>query len=490
MNKIKNMKKQLLLLAMILLPMVASADAVEINGIYYNVVSKTNEAEVTNNPNRYTGSVVIPERVTYGGKEYSVTRIGSYAFSDCYGLTSVSIPNSVTSIGERAFNNSYSLISLTIPNSVTSIENYAFAVCSGLTSVNISNSVTTIGSHVFSCCTSLTSVNIPNNVTTIGECAFYGCTGLTSVTIPNSVTNIGMYAFDTCSGLTSLTIGNSVTSIGNWAFQNCFGLTSVTIPNNVTIIGYWAFYNCSGLTSVTIGSGIRTICGQAFANCKNIKDLYCYSEKVPSTDTNAFENSYINGSTLHVPDASINAYKQAEPWKNFKFILGLNGTTPAQKCETPTISYGGKKLTFSCDTEGVEYVYEIKDSDIKKGYESEIQLTATYEISVYATKQGYEDSDVATATLVWGSASFTETTGTTSASPLAYDTPVLIQSNGGQLTIQGVDDGTQVSIYNINGTEAGKAISKNGCASVSTNLQAGSVAIIKIGEKSVKVVVK
>ena len=170
-----NMKTHLLLLAMMLQPMVASADAVEINGIYYNVVSKTNEAEVTNNPNRYTGSVVIPERVTYGGKEYSVTRIGSYAFSDCYGLTSVSIPNSVTSIGERAFNSSHSLISLTIPNSVTSIENYAFAACSGLTSVNISNSVTTIGSHVFSCCTSLTSVNIPNNVTTIGECAFYFC---------------------------------------------------------------------------------------------------------------------------------------------------------------------------------------------------------------------------------------------------------------------------------------------------------------------------
>ena len=311
------------------------------------------------------------------------------------------------------------------------------------------------------------------------------------MTIPNSVTTIGMYAFDTCSGLTSLTIGNSVTSIGNWAFQNCFGLTSVTIPNNVTIIGYWAFYNCSGLTSVTIGSGIRTICGQAFANCKNIKDLYCYSEKVPSTDTNAFENSYINGSTLHVPDASINAYKQAEPWKNFKTIVGLNGTTPqTQKCETPTISYGGKKLTFSCETEDVEYVYEIKDSDIKKGYDSEIQLTATYEISVYATKQGYENSDVATATLVWGSASFTETTGTTSASPLTYNTPVLIQSKGGQLTIQGVDDGTQVSVYSINGTEAGKAISKNGCASVNTNLQAGSMAIIKIGEKSVKVVVK
>ena len=74
------MKKQLLLLAMILLPLVASAETVEINGIYYNLVSKIQEAEVTSNPNKYTGSVVIPEKVTYESVEYSVTSIGEWAF--------------------------------------------------------------------------------------------------------------------------------------------------------------------------------------------------------------------------------------------------------------------------------------------------------------------------------------------------------------------------------------------------------------------------
>lgn len=309
------------------------------------------------------------------------------------------------------------------------------------------------------------------------------------MSIPNSVTNIEMYAFDTCSGLTSVTIGNSVTSIGNWAFQNCFGLTSVTIPNSVTILGYWAFYNCSGLTSVTIGSGIRTICGQAFADCKKLENVYCYSEKVPSTNTNAFENSYINGSTLYVPAASINAYKTTVPWSDFGTFKTIEGGS-TQRCKIPTISYGGKRLAFSCETEGVKFVYEITDSDIKSGYTSEVSLTATYEISVYATKQGYENSDVATATLVWGSASFTETTGTTSSSPITYEAPMLIKSQGGMLVVEGLDDGTQVNVYNINGTEAGSAVSSNGQATVNTNLQPGSVAIVKIGEKSVKVVVK
>ena len=85
---------------MMVLPLVANADAVEINGIYYNLIAKGNVAEVTSNPNKYTGSVVIPEAVSYQDVSYSVTTIGEIAFSGCSELTSVIIPNSVTTIGE------------------------------------------------------------------------------------------------------------------------------------------------------------------------------------------------------------------------------------------------------------------------------------------------------------------------------------------------------------------------------------------------------
>ena len=137
---------------MLLLPLVASADPVEINGIYYNLIAKANVAEVTSNPNKYTGSVVVPEMVTYESVEYSVTSIGYGAFSGCTGLTSVTIPNSVTSIGIVAFFSCSGLTSVTIPNSVTSIGNGAFSYCSGLTSITIPNSVASIGNSAFQGC--------------------------------------------------------------------------------------------------------------------------------------------------------------------------------------------------------------------------------------------------------------------------------------------------------------------------------------------------
>ena len=101
------MRKPLLLLFLLaLLPLTALADAVEINGIYYNLIEKAIKiAEVTKHPNQYTGNVVIPEKVEYNGTSYNVTSIGNNAFSGCSGLTSVTIPSSVTSIGDWAFSN-------------------------------------------------------------------------------------------------------------------------------------------------------------------------------------------------------------------------------------------------------------------------------------------------------------------------------------------------------------------------------------------------
>ena len=255
-------------------------------------------------------------------------------------------------------------------------------------------------------------------------------------------------------------------------------------------IGSKAFYKCSGLTSVTIGSGIQTIGFQAFADCPDLADVYCYAENVPNTVSDAFENSYIGYATLHVPSTSVNAYKSAEPWKDFKNIVATDGETPAtQKCEKPTISYVNGQLKMNCATEGVEYVTEITDADVKKHYNASISLTATYNISVYVTKAGFDNSDVANATLCWID-SEPRTEGTTTNVIQVAAKAVLMKTSNEILTIEGLDDHTQVKVYTLDGKQAGSATSHDGVANIATNINPGSIAIVKIGDKSIKVLMK
>ena len=277
-------------------------------------------------PRLTKGAITIP--TTLGG--YLVTSIGNYAFYQCGGLTSITIPGSVIRIGDSAFSRCSGLTSVTISDGVTSIGANAFSFCDGLTKIIIPSSVTNIGEWAFSNCSGLMTfvvdsgnanyssanglllskdgktlisgvngaVTIPDSVASIMAYAFSNRGTLTSVTIPNSVRSIQGYAFDGCSGLSSVTIPDSVTGIEH-AFVNCSGLMSfvvgcdnvnyssanglllskdgktlisgvngnVAIPDGVTSIRDWSFNGCSGLTSVTIPNSVTSIGDSAFYYC-------------------------------------------------------------------------------------------------------------------------------------------------------------------------------------------------------------------------------
>ena len=374
------------------------------------------------------------------------------------------------------------MTSVTIPNSVKSIGDNAFSYCSGLTSVTIGNSVTSIGWGAFSYCTGLTSVHISD------------IAAWCNIDFARSDSNPLYYAhhlYLNGEEVKDLVIPNSVTSIGEEAFYNCSALTSVTIGNGVTSIGAYAFDGCSALTSVTIGNSVESIWYGAFANCPELLDVYCYAEKVPSTKSDAFDGSYPEYATLHVPDASIDSYKASAPWSGFGKIVGLSGDEPEQpevpeveKCATPVVTYAEGKLSFSCETEGAEFVTKLVAEDAKEYYDAEIELSLAYNIEVYATKANCENSDTVSVTLVWMENGKTgEENGVISVEAA----PVLIQGNNGSLTISGTEKGTKISVYTISGEQVATATATDGSTTLNTGLQHGTVVIVRIGNKSVKI---
>ena len=217
-----------------------------------------------------------------------------------------------------------------------------------------------------------------------------------------------------------------------------------------------------------------------------------------TSDYRTFSQNTFNNATLYVPKGTIDKYKATDGWKDFVFMEegeGPGGDTPEppipepQKCEKPTISYENGKLTFSCATEGATCQYSITDTDIKAGSGNDVQLGVTYNISVFATKLGYENSETATATLCWIDQQ-PKTEGITNGIANIPAQAVLIQAVGGAINVQGCDDGERIGVYSINGCQVGTSVSQNGTATINTTLQPGSVSIVKIGQKSVKVMMK
>lgn len=280
---------------------------------YYN---NTNNWE---NDVLYIGKHLIEAQNTISGSyeiKEGILNIADSAFSNCTGLTSITIPNSVINIGNSAFYCCDSLTSITIPDSVISIGDSSFSNCDNLINVTFGNSLTSMGDFLFYACSTLESVIIPDSVISMGESTFYHCSGLTSATIGNGVTKISDSAFLGCHSLTNLTIGNGVTSIGNSAFYYCDSLTSITIPNSVKSIGSNAFEDCINLMNITIGNGITNIGERVFIDCSRLTDVY-YTGDVAgwcSIDFNNYDsnpmyhadNLYINGQLvsdkLTIPD--------------------------------------------------------------------------------------------------------------------------------------------------------------------------------------------
>ena len=276
----------------------------------------------------------------------------------------------------------------------------------------------------------------------MGDACFDGCTDLTSITIPSSVTSLGDECFWGCSSLTSITIPSSVTSLGGWCFEECSELKKVTfqgkLPNN------------------TINCGLQSTC------------------------------------FFFVPKAYYQDYKEALGSKYSYIYVPLNDETsgeqkPVEQCAVSTISYTDGKLTFASSTPNAEYHYTITDSDIASDaycQDGTVKLYAAYNISAYATADGYKPSDKATATLYWVEANLQNTPTNINQ---ATTRGIIVTSNDGIVTLSGLNNDETVRFYTVDGKQLGAAKAVNGAASQAVS---ESVVIAKMGNQTIKIAVK
>lgn len=207
----------------------------------------------------------------------------NYTFTNCDALRTLTIGNNVQTIPANSFAYTSLTGSITIPNSVTTIKSNAFAGVTGITEITIGESVSTMVGIPFTGCSSLTTINY--NATNLTSSFWYtgewtGCPAVSTLTIGSNVTSIPDYIFKGLGFSCTLSLPNSLLTIGTGSFMNCSGFTGdLIIPENVTTIGGNAFNGCSGFTGdLTIGNSVETIGEYAFANCTGLQGTLTIGE--------------------------------------------------------------------------------------------------------------------------------------------------------------------------------------------------------------------
>ena len=249
----------------------------------------------------------------------------------------MSIPQSVTSIGGKAFLNCSKMESFYFnADSCGTMSNAkpdsVFIGCAAFATLIIGENVRYIPENAFTGCKKLTEVTIPGSVAVVGSSAFSKCEGLTTLSI--KANTIKSSAFSGCKALTDVTIDEGVAVIGKSAFSADSMITSITLPNSVSIIGDEAFKDCKGLTTLSIGEKTDSISYNAFLGCKaltsisanNLNPVNIISKEIKNDKEviySAFDSVRYDVCVLYVPAESIDEYKAAEGWKEFKNIVPI-----------------------------------------------------------------------------------------------------------------------------------------------------------------------
>ncbi len=352
----------------------------------------------------YEGEIVIPEKITYEGVEYTVVATAANSFLDCRNLTSLTLPSTCVTIGRNTFKGCSALMNSPIPSTVISVGSGVFNGCSSLEEVviwpgwskpiseefancpnlktliiapgdapvvmkvnafganaearsalasieriqmgrDVDASAYTNAEQPFHNMSGLKTLEIYGETSTIQGTTFQGCTALQTVTFQTgTVSSIGTSAFSGCTSLTSIDIPHAVTTIEQSVFNGCRNLQSVTMGDGVTSIGITAFYN-TGLTAFTFPSALTSI-GQSAFEKSNLTGDIVFPEGLTSIATQAFANTQLTGVAIPSTVTSIGQGAFA-PIPNLANITLAEGNTAFKLDNGVLLNAAGSRLLVS-----------------------------------------------------------------------------------------------------------------------------------------------
>ena len=337
--------KQIIMSFTLLMATGASAavkDTFTIGDLLYTVLTEsgnTGTVSVKATSTEIAGKVIIPEKVSNKGVEYTVTQIKDQGFRDCVSLTSVKIPETVNYVGTCGFYHCESLDSLVFPNddltfsfwyvmqgcknlryvrlpeNLKRLSYFMFAECENLESIRIPESCTSFDEYAFFRCYKLKEVNIPYGVKSLGMADFYECYELEHLEIPPTVTYIGKQVFTRCRKLRTLSLPNSVTQFGWQTFEECTLLKHLTFPSHLKNIRDGAcLEKCSGLTEVTIPAEIEDF-PNGLGVLSRLKSIFIMGDSIPTGLQYYSRKNYV---TIYVKKSVFEERYSSGTWNGYK----------------------------------------------------------------------------------------------------------------------------------------------------------------------------
>lgn len=302
-----------------------------------------------------------------------------------------------------------------------------------------------------------------------------------SIVIPPHVTSIGGECFSNCSRLSKIELPSTVTSFESRCFMNYVSLIEMELPSSFTKFGYGCFMGCTNLRSITVPASVGSISEMCFKDCDGLKTIH-FLGNVPDI----LSTSYLNKNVvLYVPAEYLQEFKE-KLGNRYSRIFVWKGDNDHPQCAMPTISYSDGDLHFCCSTPDVKILYSISSADFATkalAEDGKVHLVAAYDISAYATADMHYDSDVAHASIYWLNANFNSTVDIKETE----NRGIMVMSQGGILSISGLDDGESVKLFAIDGRLIDNITANRGV--VSCNVSEPLV-IVKIGEQSMKISMK